>query len=72
MGFDVVVWEGLGKMVLGIVLSPVIGLMIVLLLVFLVSWVFVWVLLVKVDMIFCRVQFISASFYVFGHGGNDV
>ena len=70
-GFDAVVWEGLGKTASGIVLSPAIGLMIALLLVLLVSWAFVRALPAKADTIFRRVQFISASLYALGHGGND-
>ena len=70
-GFDAVVWQGLGKTASGIVLSPAIGLISALLLVLLVSWAFVRSLPAKADTIFRRVQFISASLYALGHGGND-
>ena len=70
-GFDAVVWQGLGKTASGIVLSPAIGLISALLLVLLVSWAFVRALPAKADTIFRRVQFISASLYALGHGGND-
>jgi len=53
------------------VLSPAIGLISALLLVLLVSWAFVRALPAKADTIFRRVQFISASLYALGHGGND-
>jgi PiT family inorganic phosphate transporter len=70
-GFDAVVWQGLSKTAVGIILSPVTGLAIALLLVLLVSWAFVRVAPARVDGIFRKVQFISASLYSLGHGGND-
>ena len=70
-GFDAIVWQGLGKTALGIVVSPMTGLVIALLLVLLVSWGFMRVAPTKADAIFRRVQFISASLYALGHGGND-
>ncbi len=70
-GLDAIVWDGLGKTASGIVLSPMMGLAIALLLVLLVSWMFVRVAPGKADGIFRKVQFISASLYALGHGGND-
>src|ERR1700729_1910574 len=57
------VWEGLGKTVAAIVLSPVSGFVLALLLVLLVSWAFLRVTPFKADKIFRRVQFVSASAY---------
>ena len=52
-------------------LSPVTGLFIALLLMLAVSWAFVRAAPAKVDGIFRKVQFVSASLYSLGHGGND-
>ena len=70
-GLDAIVWQGLGKTAAAIVLSPMGGLILALLLVLMVSWAFVRVLPTKADAIFRRVQFVSASLYALGHGGND-
>ncbi|HEY6578410.1 MAG TPA: inorganic phosphate transporter [Rhizomicrobium sp.] len=70
-GFGAIVWSGLGKTIAAIVLSPVTGLALALLLVLIVSWSFVRVPPARVDGIFRRVQFLSASLYSLGHGGND-
>ncbi|HEY5336575.1 MAG TPA: inorganic phosphate transporter, partial [Rhizomicrobium sp.] len=70
-GLHVIVWTGLGKTIAAIALSPVTGLVIALLLVLAVSWAFVRATPSRVDGIFRRVQFISASLYSLGHGGND-
>ena len=70
-GMNAVVWGGLSKTAGAIVLSPFTGLIIALLLVLLVSWAFVRVAPGQADGIFRRVQFVSASLYSLGHGGND-
>ncbi len=70
-GTGVIVWNGLGKTALAIVLSPVTGLAIALFLVLIVSWLFARKAPARVDGIFRRVQFFSASLYSLGHGGND-
>lgn len=66
-----VVWAGLGKTIGAIFLSPGLGFVLALLLVLLVSWAFVRAAPARVDGVFRRVQFISASLYSLGHGGND-
>jgi PiT family inorganic phosphate transporter len=70
-GWGAVEWSGLGKTIAAIVLSPGAGLLLALLLVLLVSWMFLKYTPFKVDKIFRHVQFISASAYSLGHGGND-
>jgi PiT family inorganic phosphate transporter len=70
-GLNVVVWSGLEKTAGAIVVSPVTGLAIALLLVLLVAWSFRHVMPARVDGIFRKVQFVSASLYSLGHGGND-
>ncbi|EHP92284.1 inorganic phosphate transporter [Methylorubrum extorquens] len=70
-GPSVVVWSGLGKTVAAIVLSPLLGFVLALLLVLVVSWTFVRATPFGVDRTFRWLQFVSASLYSLGHGGND-
>src|ERR1700760_1569042 len=70
-GLNAVVWSGLGKTVAAIVLSPATGFVLALMLVLFVSWAFLKVTPFKADSIFRKVQFVSASAYSLGHGGND-
>jgi PiT family inorganic phosphate transporter len=71
IGFDAIVWSGLSKTIGAIALSPMTGLALALLLVLLVSWSFMHVAPARADGLFRRVQFLSASLYSLGHGGND-
>jgi PiT family inorganic phosphate transporter len=71
VGFSAIVWHGLIATVLAIVLSPALGLVLAPLLVLAVSWLFVNVTPLKVDQTFRALQFLSASLYSLGHGGND-
>ena len=66
----VVVW-GLLKTTAAIVLSPFTGFVLALFLVLAVSWVFVKQTPFAVDKVFRVLQFVSASMYSLGHGGND-
>lgn len=70
-GFGVIEWNGLGKTAVAIVLSPLTGLAIALVLVLIVSWSFRRTPPGRVDGIFRKAQFVSASLYSLGHGGND-
>jgi len=70
-GFDAIVWGGLLKTVGAIFLSPATGFLLALLLVLIVSWLFVRATPFRVDSTFRILQFISASLYSLGHGGND-
>ncbi|AOF90663.1 inorganic phosphate transporter [Sinorhizobium sp. RAC02] len=70
-GFDAVVWSGLIKTASAIFLSPAIGFLLALILVLIVSWLFVRQTPFAVDRTFRVMQFISASLYSLGHGGND-
>ena len=71
VGIHAIVWGGLGKTAAAIILSPMIGLALALLLVLIVSWLFVRAAPSFADAVFRRVQFVSASLYSLGHGGND-
>ena len=70
-GWHVIVWNGLGKTAAAIVVSPLTGLLLALVMVLLVSWLFVRVSPFRADRFFRHVQFLSASAYSLGHGGND-
>jgi PiT family inorganic phosphate transporter len=70
-GISVIVWRGLVPTVIAIAGSPLVGFMLALLLVLAVSWIFVRATPFAVDRTFQRLQFISASLYSLGHGGND-
>jgi len=70
-GFSAVVWSGLIKTASAIFLSPMIGFVLALVLVLIVSWLFVRQTPFAVDRTFRVMQFISASLYSLGHGGND-
>ncbi len=71
IGVHAVVWQGLAKTASAIVLSPMLGMALALLLVLIVSWLFVKAAPAYADAVFRRVQFVSASLYSLGHGGND-
>jgi PiT family inorganic phosphate transporter len=70
-GVSSIVWSGLGKTSAAIVLSPLTGFMLALLLSLIVSWIFVRRTPYGVDLFFRTGQFVSASLYSLGHGGND-
>jgi len=70
-GFHVMVWSGLSKTLLAIVLSPFVGFVLALVLTAIVSWAAVRSTPFAVDRAFRILQFASASLYSLGHGGND-
>lgn len=70
-GFSAIVWGGLLKTAAAIFLSPAFGFFLALMLVLAVSWTFVKRTPFAVDKTFRRLQFVSASLYSLGHGGND-
>lgn len=70
-GGDAIVWSGLLKTIGAIFMSPMIGFFLALLLVLIVSWAAVRQTPFAVDRKFRWLQFVSASLYSLGHGGND-
>lgn len=70
-GLGSIVWSGLGITTAAIVFSPLLGFVLALALVLAVSWAFVRTSPAAVDNTFRSLQFISASLYSLGHGGND-
>jgi PiT family inorganic phosphate transporter len=71
VGSGAIVWSGLLKTGSAIVLSPALGFLLALALVLAVSWIFLRSTPVAVDSLFRSLQFVSASLYSLGHGGND-
>src|SRR5215208_6058108 len=70
-GTGALVWAGLAKTIVAIALSPLAGFFLALLLVLMESWLMVRTSPHAVDVIFRTLQFVSASMYSLGHGGND-
>jgi len=70
-GSGALVWTGLIKTVAAIVLSPLTGFVLALVIVLTVSWLFVRTNPHVVNSTFRSLQFVSASLYSLGHGGND-
>jgi PiT family inorganic phosphate transporter len=70
-GLGAIVWAGVSKTGFAIVLSPFVGFLLAIVLVFAVSWLFVRATPYAVDNLFRSLQFVSASLYSLGHGGND-
>ncbi|WP_312163120.1 inorganic phosphate transporter [Phenylobacterium sp.] len=70
-GMGAIMWGGLSKTLFAIVLSPATGFILALFLVLIVSWLFVRLTPFAVDGVFRKLQFVSASLYSLGHGGND-
>src|SRR5947209_184333 len=70
-GTAAIVWSGLGITGAAIVLSPLLGFCLALVLVLAVAWIFVRSTPLAVDNTFRILQFVSASLYSLGHGGND-
>jgi inorganic phosphate transporter, PiT family len=70
-GISAIVWHGLVPTMAAIVASPFIGFLLALLMVLALSWIFLHSTPFAVDRTFQYLQFISASLYSLGHGGND-
>jgi len=70
-GARVLVWSGVQKIVVFIVLSPVAGLILGFGLMLAVSWIARGSTPARVDRVFRRLQLLSAALYSLGHGTND-
>jgi PiT family inorganic phosphate transporter len=71
VGFSALVASGVGKTVLFIFISPVMGFVLGGLLLVVVSWLFRRAAPSRIDRWFRRLQLVSAAAYSLGHGGND-
>ncbi|MCL2097175.1 MAG: inorganic phosphate transporter [Bacteroidales bacterium] len=70
-GTQALVWSGILKIALFIVLSPVIGLVLGFLLMCLMMWLFKRSNPFKTDKLFQGLQLLSSAVFSLGHGGND-
>ena len=70
-GFESLIAKGFIKTGAAIILSPLLGLVLALALTVALSWLLIRSTPFAVDARFRRLQFISASLYSLGHGGND-
>jgi len=70
-GFSALIAKGFIKTGVAIVLSPMLGLVLGLILAVVVSWMLIRSSPYVVENRFRRLQFVSASLYSLGHGGND-
>ena len=70
-GLSPVIWAGVTKTIMGIIVSPALGFGLALVLVLMVSWLFVRATPSLADSTFRKLQFVSASLFSLGHGGND-
>jgi PiT family inorganic phosphate transporter len=70
-GMDPLVWSGVLRTVLFIVVSPLLGFLLGSLLMVLVAWICRRTSPLRVDNLFRRLQLVSAGLYSLGHGGND-
>lgn len=70
-GPRVLVWDGINKTLVFMVLSPVIGMALGFVIMLGVLWVFRRVTPHRVDRLFRRLQLLSAALYSLGHGTND-
>ncbi len=70
-GTKSLIWSGLSKVLLFIVVSPLLGMIIAMASSILVHWMVRFKSPWKVDKYFRRLQLVSAGLYSLGHGGND-
>jgi len=70
-GFAAIVWGGLSKTLIAIVLSPVTGFVLGVLLIVLISWLFIRANPARTDGLFRKLQLFSSALYSIGHGSND-
>ncbi len=70
-GTDAVIFAGFTKTTLAIFVSPTVGFILALMIMWALSWMFVRATPSAVDNVFRSLQFVSASLYSLGHGGND-
>jgi len=70
-GFGVIISKGVYKVLLGLVLSPLIGFVLSILLMSSLTWFFRRSTPSLVSNLFGRLQVVSAAYMAFSHGGND-
>jgi PiT family inorganic phosphate transporter len=70
-GLAALQWQGIGKTLLFVFLSPIIGTITGFTIAVAVHWIFRKATPSQVDTLFRKGQLLSAAFYSLGHGGND-
>ncbi len=70
-GWESLIWGGILKTCIFIVVAPLVGLVVGLVIITAVYWIFRNARPRQVDTLFRRGQLLSAAFYSLGHGGND-
>ena len=70
-GTATLIWAGLGKALIFILIAPVLGFLLGGFLMVAISWICNRMAPRKVDKVFRRLQLLSAAAYSIGHGGND-
>lgn len=70
-GFSAIVWGGVAKTVIAIIVSPLVGFVLAVILIAISTWIVQRFNPFKIDRGFRALQFCSASLYSLGHGGND-
>ena len=70
-GLGAIVWGGMSKTLVAIVLSPVTGFFLGILLVVLISWLFLRANPARTDGFFRKLQLLTSALYSIGHGSND-
>ncbi|MCX7161899.1 MAG: inorganic phosphate transporter [Betaproteobacteria bacterium] len=70
-GMGTLIWSGLGKALMFILIAPVLGFLLGGFLMVGISWLCNRMAPRKVDKVFRRLQLLSAAAYSIGHGGND-
>ncbi|OLD38200.1 MAG: anion permease [Armatimonadetes bacterium 13_1_40CM_3_65_7] len=70
-GPGVLVWAGINKILIFIVLSPVVGMLLGFVFMVAVMWLARNATPLRVDRVFRRLQLVSAALYSLGHGTND-
>lgn len=70
-GFSVIIRKGVYKVLVGLILSPVVGIILGFLLMLFLLWLFRRSAPASVSKIFGRLQIVSAAYMAFSHGSND-
>ncbi|TLY02902.1 MAG: inorganic phosphate transporter [Thaumarchaeota archaeon] len=70
-GAKAIVFDGLGKVAMGIVISPVVGLVVAFLIALLIMAAFAKAKPGRVNSVFGRLQLVSATYFSLTHGAND-
>ncbi|MBI3659761.1 inorganic phosphate transporter [Candidatus Acetothermia bacterium] len=70
-GFGAVIWDGIAKILMALVLSPVVGFLAAFLFITLLYWIFHKTRPARVSGIFKNLQIFSAMYMALSHGSND-